>query len=163
MDSIRNGGVSSHGLWALAGDNQSTALNITERTTYWNDTFKKKFTLFHSVMAWIVTQYFIFMAWLVFRLENTEMMWTSLKTFIGIGAHWDLEETWDSLPEIKLFTFAIVIIFILGHALSGKMGGFKHWFAKQDVLIWGFLSGIMLSATFLFRPAETIDFIYFRF
>jgi len=131
--------------------------------TSWNDTFKKKFTLFHSVMAWIATQYFIFMAWLVFRIENTEMMWTSLKTFIGIGAHWDLEETWNSLPEIKLFTIAIVIIFILGHALSGKIGGFKHWFAKQDVLIWGFLSGIMLSATFLFRPAETIDFIYFRF
>ena len=37
MDSIRNAGVCPHRLWALAGDNQSTALNITETTTYWND------------------------------------------------------------------------------------------------------------------------------
>jgi len=133
------------------------------KSTKWNISFKGRFTKSHMITGWIVTQYFIFMTWLIFRLEDTGMMWRSLKTFIGFDATWDLTSAWQSLPEIKIFTGVLVLIFILGHAISGKMGGFKHWLGKQDPFIWGLITGILLSATFLFRPAETIDFIYFRF
>jgi len=91
------------------------------------------------------------------------MMWRSLKSFIGIDARWDTTEFIEALPEIKLMTFGLVAIFILVHGFSGKIGGLKHWLAKQNPLIWGVSCGILLAATFLLRPAETIDFIYFRF
>ena len=103
------------------------------------------------------------MTWLIFRLEDTGMMWRSLKTFVAYDATWDLDVAWESLPEIKILTCLFVIFFILGHGFSGKIGGFKHWFGKQNSLVWGLMSGILLSATFLYRPAETVDFIYFRF
>ena len=111
----------------------------------------------------MVTQYFVFMTWLIFRVEDTSMMLRSLKTFMGIDAHWDTNEFMENLPEIKLLTFGLVIIFILVHGVSGKIGGLKHWISRQNAFVWGVSCGLLMTATFLLRPAETIDFIYFRF
>jgi alginate O-acetyltransferase complex protein AlgI len=113
--------------------------------------------------SWVVTQYFVFMTWLVFRVEDTEMMWRSLKSFMGIDAHWDQAEFLDALPEIKLLTIGLVGIFIFMHGFSGKIGGLKYWLAKQNSWVWGICSGGLMVMAFLLRPAETIDFIYFRF
>ncbi len=113
--------------------------------------------------GWVVTQYFVFMTWLIFRVEDTTMMLRSLKSFVGIDAHWDHSEFFESLPEIQLLTFALVGIFIVGHGFSGKIGGFKHWLGKQNPWVWGCCCGVLMTATFLLRPAETVDFIYFRF
>ena len=114
-------------------------------------------------LGYLVTQFFVFMTWLIFRVENTAVLWPSLKAYVGIGAVWDIEEFFASLPELKLVTFAIVIFFIIGHFISGMMGGFKLWVAKQNSLVWGISCGIMLSLAFLFKPSMTIEFIYFRF
>ena len=115
------------------------------------------------VGGWVVTQYFVFMTWLVFRVEDTDMMLRSLKSFMGIDAHWDTTEFIEALPEIKLLTMGLVGIFILTHGLSGKIGGLKYWISRRHPFIWGISCGVLLSASFLLRPAETIDFIYFRF
>ena len=132
-------------------------------STDWNQKIKNKFTKTYFFIGWLITQYFVFMTWLIFRLEDTSMMWRSLKTFVGYDAHWDFNVAWDSLPDIKLLTIVFVIIFIVGHGVSGKIGGFKQWYGQQNPIVWGLLSGILLGAAFLYRPAETIDFIYFRF
>ena len=42
--------------------------------------------------------------------------------------------------------------------VSGKM-----WLSRRHPIIWGIICGVMLSLTFYLRPAETVDFIYFRF
>ena len=113
--------------------------------------------------SWIITQYFVFMTWLVFRVEDTTMMLRSLKSFVGYDAHWNSTEFYNSLPEINLLTFVLVIVFIITHGISGKVGGLKHWLSKQNPFVWGICCGALMSAAFLLRPAETIDFIYFRF
>ncbi|MGB2479624.1 MAG: MBOAT family O-acyltransferase [Candidatus Poseidoniaceae archaeon] len=115
------------------------------------------------VGSWMITQYFVFMTWLVFRVEDTSMMLRSLKSFMGIDAHWDQMEFIEALPEIRLLTYGLVGIFIIAHGFSGKIGGLKYWLAKQNPLVWGTCCGIIITATILLRPAETIDFIYFRF
>ena len=113
--------------------------------------------------GYLVTQFFVFMTWLIFRVEDTAILWPSLKAYIGIEAVWDVDEFLTALPDIQLLTFAIVIFFIIGHFVSGAMGGFKFWIAKQNSISWGLICGIMLSMAFLFKPAVTIEFIYFRF
>jgi alginate O-acetyltransferase complex protein AlgI len=115
------------------------------------------------VVGWIVTQYFVFMTWLVFRVEDTSILIPSLETFVGMNAHWDTLEMYNALPEIKYLTFGIAILFFIGHFISWKMGGLKHWIANRNSFIWGLVIGGMLSLAFLLRPAETVDFIYFRF
>ena len=103
------------------------------------------------------------MTWLIFRVEDTTMLVRSLKTFIGFDSHWDLREGYDLLPEIKLLPICLVGLFVLIHGISGKIGGLKLWISKQNPLVWGLICGTLISFTFLLRPAETIDFIYFRF
>ncbi|MBL6885952.1 MAG: hypothetical protein ISR24_00895 [Candidatus Poseidonia sp.] len=86
-----------------------------------------------------------------------------MKTFVGWGGHFDWDEGFEFLPEIKVLTFALAGSFVLLHGVSGKFGGGKEWLARQHPVVWGTACGIMLSLAFYLRPAETIDFIYFRF
>ena len=115
------------------------------------------------LVGWFVTQYFVFMTWLIFRVEDTQMLIQSLKTFVGINAHWNTSEMVEALPDIKYLTFVIALAFFLCHFVSWKIGGLKHWISRQNSIIWGIFIGLMLSLSFMFRPAETVDFIYFRF
>ena len=118
---------------------------------------------FSTLIGWLVTQYFVFMTWLVFRVEETSILIPSLKTFVGIDAHWDTAEMYESLPEIKFLTLGLGILFFMGHFLSWRLGGLKNWISKQNSWVWGLAIGALLSLAFLLRPAETVDFIYFRF
>ena len=127
---------------------------------------KKSFNIapkISAVTGWVVTQYFVFMTWLIFRVEDTAILIPSLKTFMGINARWDTNEMFESLPEIKYLTIVIGILFFICHFVSWKVGGLKHWISKQNSVVWGLLVGTMLTLAFMLRPAETVDFIYFRF
>ena len=103
------------------------------------------------------------MTWLIFRLEDTSLLFKSLKTYVGIDAYWDFQEMLEFLPEIKYFTLAIVGIFVIGHFLSWKLGGVKIWISQQNSVVWGMIIGVMLVLMLFMRPSESIDFIYFRF
>lgn len=115
------------------------------------------------LLSWAITQFFVFLTWLIFRVEDTTVLIPSMKTFIGWGGHFDWIEMYEFLPEIKNLTFALAACFVLFHGISGKLGGGKMWLARQNSAIWGAVCGAMLCLAFYLRPAETIDFIYFRF
>ena len=141
-------------------------LLIIHRVVKQNNTLTSLYTSrprIFTMIGWIVTQYFIFMTWLIFRLEDSPILIQALKSYIGIGSHWDTQEMLEHLPEIKYLTFGIAILFICGHLLSSKIGGFKHWISRQNPLVWGVLIGTMIGLSLTLRPAETADFIYFRF
>lgn len=141
-------------------------LLIIHRIVKQNNTLTSLYTSkprIFTIMGWIVTQYFIFMTWLIFRLEDSSILIPALKSYIGIGSHWDTQEMLEHLPEIKYLTFGIAVLFICGHLLSSKIGGFKHWISRQNPLVWGVLIGTMIGLSLTLRPAETADFIYFRF
>ena len=89
-----------------------------------------------AFMGWIITQYFVFMTWLVFRVEDTEILIPSLKTFVGIGARWDLEEMYEALPEIKFLTLSIAALFFVCHFISWKVGGSNIGF-RGKMLLFG--------------------------
>lgn len=116
-----------------------------------------------KITGWMITQHLIFLTWLVFRLKNTSVLAQSMKTYIEIDGYWNQEEFMNVLPEIKYLTFFIVTIFVFGHFVSWKIGGVKYWIARQGSIIWGIIIGSMLMSTLYLRPAETVDFIYFRF
>ena len=115
------------------------------------------------LISWTITQICVFFTWLIFRVEETAILLPSMKTFFGIEGHFDSEEMFNHLPEIKVLTVIIVISFIVLHGISGKLGRGKIWLSKRHPAIWGIICGLMLMLAFYLRPAETVDFIYFRF
>lgn len=127
---------------------------------------KKFFELtprFAILCSWTITQIAIFFTWLVFRIEDTQILLPAMKSFLGIDGHFNLEEMYHILPEIKILTGFIVVGFIILHGISGWVGGGKIWLSKRGPVLWGIISGLMMALTFYLRPAETVDFIYFRF
>ena len=48
---------------------------------------------------------------------------------------------------------SILITAFLGMLLSHNL----------SIYVWGAICGMIISATFLLRPTETVEFIYFRF
>lgn len=127
------------------------------------ETFFNKTGRFGILLSWFITQFFVFFTWLIFRVEETKVLIPSMKTFIGIGGHFDLLEMYEILPEIKILTFFVAFCFIVLHGVSGMLGGGKEWLSRRHPINWGIICGIMLCLTFYLRPAETVDFIYFRF
>ncbi len=115
------------------------------------------------LISWLITQYLVFFTWLIFRVEDVSVLIPSMKTFLGIGGHFDLQEMYDALPEIKLLTFFLAIGFVLLHGLSGKTGRRENVACSSPPFDMGAICGFMLTMAFYLRPAETIDFIYFRF
>lgn len=130
------------------------------------DLVGKLFTNFKTsstIVSWVITQYLVFFTWLIFRIEDVDILFESMKTFVGIGGHFDFSEFMLFLPDIKLLTFALAIIFIIGHGLSGKSGGFVYQISKRGSLAWGLIVGLMLVIMYFLQPSESVDFIYFRF
>jgi alginate O-acetyltransferase complex protein AlgI len=118
---------------------------------------------FGLLISWLITQICVFFTWMIFRIEDTSVLLPSMKTFFGIGGHFDLDEMYNFLPEIKLLTGIIVLGFIILHGISGKLGGGKLWLSRRNSIVWGVICGSALTLSFYLRPSETIDFIYFRF
>ena len=122
-----------------------------------------KFPKIMTGFGWLVTQFSIFFTWLVFRIEDTTMLFRSMKSFIGIDAYWDLDELLSSLPYIKVTTAIMVFSFIILHGISGYVGSGKYWLARRNPFIWGIICGTALGLCVILRPIEAADFIYFRF
>ncbi len=123
----------------------------------------EKIGKFGWLISWILTQICIFFTWMIFRVENTSILIPSMKSFFGIGGHFNIDEMLEFLPEAGPLTVVIVVGFILFHGISGKMGGGKLWLSRRHPVVWGLICGTALTLAFYLRPAETIDFIYFRF
>ena len=113
--------------------------------------------------VWIITQFMIFFTWLVFRVEDLEILIPSMKSFVGIDNYFSFQMGWDLLPQGKYLTALLVVGFMIGHLLSWKIGKFKYWMARSNPLIWGIVMGTAIAGIIFLRPATTVDFIYFRF
>ena len=113
--------------------------------------------------GWAITQFMIFFTWLVFRVEDLDILIPSMKPFIGLDNYFSLTAGWTLLPQGKYLTALLVVAFAFGHLLSWKIGKFKYWMARSNPLIWGLSMGLAITGIVFLRPATTVDFIYFRF
>jgi alginate O-acetyltransferase complex protein AlgI len=116
-----------------------------------------------NFISWLSTQYAIFLTWLIFRIEDLDTLLRSIKSFVLYDSHFDFNEFSSSLPSIKITTGLIVIAFLSLHFASGLAGGGKYWLSRRHPLVWGLILGLALFCCVMLRPAETVDFIYFRF
>jgi len=116
------------------------------------------------LVALLITQWFVFLTWLVFRLEDTAMMFRCLRTYLFIDATFSPIQTFEALPGLQWLIIVLAFSFVAVHAFSTANGGrLKYAVSRLPTIRWGFILGAGIGLIWLLRPQEAVDFIYFRF
>lgn len=119
--------------------------------------FKSRIGLVISI---IVTQYLVFLAWIAFRVKDTNQMLYAMQKYI----FWDLSTT-DVSSFILSHKLAIglILVFLGFHSISYKKANLRESVSNMKLRYWTlFLAGIIF-AILLFYNGNPEDFIYFQF
>ncbi len=129
-----------------------------------NEKIACKFHNTHYLSSWIITQWLVFMAWLIFRVEENQLLVRSVKSYLMIDSSLDFGEAISDMPDRATYAFVLLFIFIILHLISSiNEGATKYHIAKLSNLKWGAVIGVFISTILLMRPSEVVQFIYFRF
>jgi len=113
-----------------------------------------------KIIAILITQYFVFLAWIPFRVHDVDDMIYAITKYI----FWDFQtNTIVSIFAYNKFPIMLVLIFLIFNFISYKHGNLiskissikNHWWIF-------FITGILLLIL-LFYDGSPEDFIYFRF
>ena len=148
-------------LWGIVHGIILILHRILSRTRQ-NMQFKERFTKAHFLISWFVTQYLVFLTWLIFRVQDTALLFSSMKSFLLFG-DFGIMDTYRSLPDVKFLTFLFILMFIAAHFLGSKYGCLRTRLSEQKLLPYSIILGFMFTAIFILRPAEISTFIYFQF
>ena len=122
-----------------------------------NKFLKSKLGLILSIL---VTQYFVFLAWIPFRVRNFDFMIYSMEKYLFFD--FIFQETVDIVLTNKISIF-LMAVFILFNYLSYRSKNFYERIAKMHLFYWGLmLFSIMISILILY-DGHPENFIYFKF
>ena len=113
-----------------------------------------------KIVSIFVTQYFVFLAWIAFRVQDTDDILYSMKKFIFIDFNTD-----EILPIIlqHKIPFSLIILFLVINYIIYKNPNFLSRVANMKLRYWT-LSLILIFSSILFLyDGNSEDFIYFRF
>jgi len=113
-----------------------------------------------KIVSIFVTQYFIFLAWIPFRVHDFEQMQYSITKYIMIDFSTSKTIEFISLHKLEV---ALIILFFILYLPLYKRTNMLEKVANLKLGYWIlFLTSIMLAILF-FYDGDPEDFIYFRF
>jgi len=115
-----------------------------------------------KVISIIITQYFVFLGWLIFRVGNLQYLLYSIKKFIIFDFNLGLAETFNFIST-NIFVFFIIILFCYIHFFSYKKKDIIKKISKLDYFPWFLYLLLITLILFLFASSVNIAFIYFQF
>ena len=122
-----------------------------------NEFFKSKAGKVTSI---IITQYFVFLAWLVFRIQDLDGVLYSMYKYVV----WDFAtEQVIQLISLNKFPIILIIIFFILNFISYKHGDLQKAISKIRLRYWFSFLGSILMLVLIFETGPAQDFIYFRF
>ncbi len=113
-----------------------------------------------KILSIFITQYFIFLAWIAFRIQNLDHLIYSLQKYILLDFQYI-----QTLEIIRTHKIAIVImiLFIILHYVAFKKDDLKTKISNLPLPFWIiFLFSVSLSILLLY-DGNPKDFIYFKF
>ena len=122
-----------------------------------NPFFKSRLGKITSIL---ITQYFVFLAWIPFRVHDTEHMLYSIQKFIIIDLQ--LDGALDIILAHKI-PIALMVAFVILHYISYRKSNLIQTIANMKLRYWGIILGVILSLIIFFFDGNPEDFIYFRF
>jgi D-alanyl-lipoteichoic acid acyltransferase DltB (MBOAT superfamily) len=117
-----------------------------------------------TLVSWAITQWLVFLTWLVFRIEENDMLLRSMKSYILIDSNINFQEAFEAMPGMNTYVGILLVVFIILHLLSGTVNGsLKYHINRLPDWAWGIFIGASLAAIYILKPSEIVEFIYFRF
>ena len=119
--------------------------------------FKSKYGKIFSI---VITQYFVFLSWIPFRVQNMDYMLYSLEKFIIFDFQFN-----DAISLISNHKFPIILIisFIILNFVSYKQQNLVEKISKTNYKFWCFFLTMVIFCIVFFYNGNPEDFIYFRF
>ena len=133
--------------------------------------FKSSNNFIFNGFSWFSTQLFIIFTWILFRVQETDMLVRCIKTFFFIDCNFNIFEFYTSISDNsgddfyvgRFFVLGLVFMFVFFHYLSYRLGGLEKYLSRLPNHFWSLIMSFLLVLTILLRPINPIEFIYFRF
>ena len=122
-----------------------------------NEFFKSKAG---KIISIVITQYFIFLAWIPFRVHDFDQMMYSIEKFVIFDMQ--IMGINEFLLEHK-FPIALIILFVILHFVSYNNSNLRQRIADLKLRYWAIFLTIIMIAIIFFYDANPRDFIYFKF
>ena len=117
----------------------------------------------HTGLSLILTQYSVFLTWIIFRVSDVTVLRSSIITYLHVGANYNFHEFWTQLPAGKYTSLMLICLFWVSHIIGGLGVRNRDRFENSGWLESLTASMIMLSLAILIQPPQPVTFIYFRF
>jgi D-alanyl-lipoteichoic acid acyltransferase DltB (MBOAT superfamily) len=119
--------------------------------------FKRNVGKIFSILA---TQYLVFLAWIAFRVNDTNNMLYSMEKFVFLDF-----QTVNIIPFLisHKLPFAFIILFIVLHLISYRTKNLQEKISQLKTWKWTVFLIIVLTSIIFFYDNNSSDFIYFRF
>ena len=112
--------------------------------------------------GWFITQVLVFLTWLIFRVEDTKMLMEAITGFLFLHGEFDVAAAREVLPQVQHLTTALVVVFILMHGISGRLGRLMIVFPRASGSV-GRVRWYQHRRDAVPSSSESSEFIYFRF
>ena len=123
-----------------------------------NNSFFK--TKLGRLIAIFVTQYFIFLTWISFRVSEVDHMIYSMQKYVILD--FQITQTLEVIYSHKISIF-LLVLFIFLHYVTYKKEGIKEKISNLSYPYWIlFLVSVILGILLLY-DGNPEDFIYFKF
>jgi alginate O-acetyltransferase complex protein AlgI len=118
-------------------------------------------TRYGKIISILVTQYFVFLAWIPFRVQDTQDMFYFIHKYIFID--FQTSEVISFIFENHKFSFIILLLFIIFNFISYKKPNIVNGISKLNLKYWIIILTVISLLITLFYNGNPEDFIYFRF
>lgn len=119
--------------------------------------FRTKIGLITSI---IVTQYFVFLTWIAFRVQDFDNLSYALYKYVVLD--FEFASTINVILENK-FPVGIIILFIILHFISYKKSNLVTTISNLKLRFWIVFLTLIISIILFFYEGNSEDFIYFQF
>ncbi len=113
------------------------------------------------IIAILLTQYFVFLSWIFFRVKKHELFWPLIKKYLFLDIvidHNILSFIWQQ--KIPLF---FIIAFIILHIISYLKKDSLEYIQTLKMRYWFVFIVLVVLVLFALSPSLSTEFIYFQF
>jgi len=116
-------------------------------------------TKWGKIVSIFITQYFVFLAWITFRVKDFDQMSYAIQKYVFID--FKIDGVLETIGSYKL-SCTLIVLFIVLHYVSYRKGNIVSTISNLKLRYWGIFL-MMIASMILFFYTPSHEFIYFEF